>query len=863
MNCVSYRRLLALLIASVPLVLTAQTTSTSTATDQTKDEIVTLEKFEVTEMKSFSDQAIAGKTPVSFSEIGKETLSSELGSRDIPLVLNSTPSVYASADSGGAGDSRVNVRGFNQRNVSILINGVPTNDIENGWLYWSNWDGLGDVTSTIQMQRGLSNVTLPTPSIGGTMNIITDPAGSDRGGSFKTEVGSDGFLKGTLVLNTGMLQDKVAMTVGLVAKTGDGYARGTWTEGYGYYLGSVWKVNEKNRLELFAISAPQTHGQRTFASNIAAYDEGYARSLGYSDADIAGALTRGPVNSGGEFNPNYAPVNSSYTGQQYYWGGLHSRHDAGYINERENYFTKPQVNLNWRTTINDQLKIFSVFYYSGGRGGGSGTLYNTAGIYGFQSSSRAFGFISNSDPLYGSAYDWNATIAANAGTKTVRGDKTKPAGESLGILRNSVNEQDQYGIVSKATYTMSDALSFTAGIDWRTASIDHFREIRDLLGGTYYVPAAGQYSEFDPQGATRHLGLGDKVDYFETNTVDWLGLFLQAKYDKGPITAFGVVGYSYVDYSFTDHFRKATNGGEYKLDPGKIDGNQFKGGVQYAVTDNLRAYVNAGFVSKAPVFDGVINDVTGVLVNTGNEKFDSYEAGVRYETTDRKFNVSASYYYTKWRNRTVSSVNEIANTITYLRGIDSDYSGLEVEGAYQPNKWVRLDLAASFGDWYYTNDVNSEVNDITTGASLPSSGTIYVRDLKVGDAPQSQVAYAVTVYPTRGMSVKLQGRWYDRYWSDYTPESRTSSSDRGQPWEIPSFTVYDLHVNYTLPLEFRKFDISVFAHIFNLLDKTYVSDATDNSSYEGVPGAPSHSAQRAEVFLGLPVTYNAGVKIKF
>ena len=34
--------------------------------------------------------------------------------------------------------------------------------IQNGWVYWSNWDGVGDVTSSIQMQRGLSAVNLAT-----------------------------------------------------------------------------------------------------------------------------------------------------------------------------------------------------------------------------------------------------------------------------------------------------------------------------------------------------------------------------------------------------------------------------------------------------------------------------------------------------------------------------------------------------------------------------------------------------------------------------------------------------------------------------------------------------------------------------
>ena len=44
------------------------------------------------------------------------------------------------------------------------------------------------------MQRGLSAVNLATPSIGGTMNIITDPAAHERGGKFKQEAGAGGLL---------------------------------------------------------------------------------------------------------------------------------------------------------------------------------------------------------------------------------------------------------------------------------------------------------------------------------------------------------------------------------------------------------------------------------------------------------------------------------------------------------------------------------------------------------------------------------------------------------------------------------------------------------------------------------------------
>jgi Outer membrane receptor proteins, mostly Fe transport len=831
-------------------------------------DLIVRETFTVTEMKAFSDQAIPGETPVAFTELGKDVITRELGSRDIPLVLNSAPSVFATADGGAAGDARVNVRGFSQRNVGILINGVPTNDIENGWLYWSNWDVLGDVTSTIQIQRGLSNVSLPTPSIGGTMNIITDPTATHRGGSAKVEFGSDHFFKATGVVNTGLLQDKFALTVAGMAKTGEGYPNGAWSRGLGYYIGATWIVNENHRLELFALGAPQRHGQRSFASNIAAYSIAEARAMGFTDEQIystasgadAGALRQGPINAGFNYNQNVAPVSRSYAGKQFYWGGLHSREDPDHINERENYFHKPQVNLNWYATISPDVKLTSVFYYSGGRGGGAGTLNNG-------SSSAAFARYPNTVAKYGSNINWDATIASNAGAVAANGT-AKTAGQSLGILRNSVNNQDQFGAVSKLSYEVTPELTLTAGLDWRTAKIDHFREVRDLLGGDYYLPTVAQASEFWADGANTKLGLGDKVDYFNTNEVDWLAGFLTAQYDAERVHAFGVYGYSVIDYKFIDHFRRAAPGSseKYTLNPGSTDGHQIKGGLSYDLSNNLSAFANAGWVSKTPIFDGVINDTVGTLVNgSKNEKFTSFETGLRWTSDSGKFNVSANAYFTKWRDRTVSVTNESADTITYLRGVDSNYNGVEIESAYRPNKFVRFDLAASFGNWKYTDDVEGEVFAISTGQQTSGSPVYYIDGVSVGDAPQTQIALGTTVYPANGLSVKVLGRWYDRYYSDFTPESRTVVGDRENSWQIPDYLLFDLHINYDLPSFSNRFDVSVFFHVFNLLDETYISDATDESSFEsvGLNLASRHSAQRAEVFFGAPRSFNAGVMVRF
>ena len=107
------------------------------------------------EIKVTADVAKTRETPVAFSNISIQKIKEDIGSRDIPMLLNSTPGVYATTRGGGEGDARVSIRGFNQRFIAVLIDGVPVNDMENGEVYWSNWFGLDGVTRNIQVQRGL------------------------------------------------------------------------------------------------------------------------------------------------------------------------------------------------------------------------------------------------------------------------------------------------------------------------------------------------------------------------------------------------------------------------------------------------------------------------------------------------------------------------------------------------------------------------------------------------------------------------------------------------------------------------------------------------------------------------------------
>ena len=97
--------------------------------------------------------------------------------------------MYATQGGGGTGDSRISVRGFDQRNVAVLINGVPVNDMENGQVFWSNWD-LGDVTKSLQVQRGLSASKIAVPAVGGTINVLTKGFDDKRSVLGRLETGS-------------------------------------------------------------------------------------------------------------------------------------------------------------------------------------------------------------------------------------------------------------------------------------------------------------------------------------------------------------------------------------------------------------------------------------------------------------------------------------------------------------------------------------------------------------------------------------------------------------------------------------------------------------------------------------------------
>ncbi|MDP5140598.1 MAG: TonB-dependent receptor, partial [Spirosomaceae bacterium] len=210
-----------------------------------------------------TDIAVQRQTPVAISNIKPLDIEEKVGNLEFPEIMKSTPSVYVTRTGGGYGDSRINVRGFDQRNLAIMINGQPVNDMENGAVYWSNWQGLQDVANGIQIQRGLGATSIAVPSVGGTINIVTKATDKEAGGSLKLGVGNDGYQKISAAYNSGISDKGWATSILLAGWQGDGYVDGTKGQGVNYFFGVGYEASSKSKFNFAFMGAGQWHNQRS------------------------------------------------------------------------------------------------------------------------------------------------------------------------------------------------------------------------------------------------------------------------------------------------------------------------------------------------------------------------------------------------------------------------------------------------------------------------------------------------------------------------------------------------------------------------------------------------------------------------
>ena len=786
-----------------------------------------------------SQIAVARKTPVAVSSVPMSFIEEKIGTQEFPEILKSTPGVHANKEGGGYGDSEIYMRGFDNTNIAVMVNGVPMNDMENQKVYWSNWAGLTDVTRTMQTQRGLGASKVSAPSVGGTINIITKGLDAKKGGSIYYGMGNDNMNKVMFTVSTGMSKSGWAMTL-LGSKTwGDGYAQGTDFKGYTYFVNISKRINEQHQLSFTAFGAPQEHYQRKGALTLA----------DWKMTEQVWGITDHKYNSSYGFDKN---------GQ---------RRTAEY-----NVYHKPQLSLNHQWQINDKSSLSTVLYMSIGRG---------------------YGYSGQGNSTYGYSYtDWYGANYGTLQTKFRNADGTFNYGMiqdineqsehgSMLVMGKLKNYHNWYGLVSTYNTKIGKDFDFYGGVDFRAYKGVHTNEILDLYSGKYYIDSSRQNAKAvnnvnasNPDWVNEKLGVGDVMYRDYDGHVVQEGAFFQTEYTKSDLSAFISGSLSNTSYWRYDRLYYDKKHAESKTK--SYIGFTVKGGANYNINEHHNVFFNAGYISRAPMFNNVFLTYTSSNVtnpDAKNEKVLSFEVGYGYRL--KWLQVDLNAYWTKWMDKSMAKQLSVGaqQTDGYINmaGLDARHQGIELEVKASPLYWLDLNGMFSIGDWQWDSNAKGYIYD-ANGQPLDKDGNvasaplaedhyfagIALKGIRVGGSAQTTAALGATV--KIGKQIRIGADWtlYARNYAYYqvsssnlTPGKTTTVAD---PWKAPTASQFDLNASYKFKL--AGLNATISGNVNNLFDYQYLGKVWN-------PRSGAANKDNVYGFYAFGRTFSTRLKVNF
>jgi outer membrane receptor for Fe3+-dicitrate len=824
--------------------------------------------------------AVDRKTPVAVSTIKAEQIQQLVGNQEFPEILRSTPSVYVTKSGGGFGDSRINVRGFDQTNTAVMINGIPVNDMENGAVYWSNWAGLTDIASSVQIQRGLGASKLAVPSVGGSINIITNPAEREAGGQVSLSAGNDGYQKYGLNLSTGLMDNGWAVTFQGSHTRGDGYVDGTQFRAYSYF-GAVSKTfNKKHTIVLTGLGAPQWHNQRT----VGAFDGVTLRTFVNPDDSVSNDGAGYGYDNSIRFNHLAGELN----GEEFSW--------------RKNFYHKPKFFVNHYWTISDKTSLKTSAYASFGRGGGTGPRGRMSNDDRYRDNDTRLRDEDNQ-------VQWASIVAYNQGQTLISdtaafgvknpdadfGDGTQftSTSSSNGFIRRaSMNSHNWYGVLSTLTHEVNDKIILTAGIDGRAYKGIHYRRVENLLGNDAYLSRANgnnsnnyiteaSPADFGNFNDDSYKDGTNVINYWNDGLVSWVGLFGQMEYSTDKLSVFATLngsnqGFKRVDYfnyleedtrqAISDTISTMTKDEWLTENPGQASdwqnflGGVIKAGANYNIDDNHNVFFNAGVTSRQPIFDNVfINFVNDINPDIENQTISTVELGYGYRSKIIRANVNL--YRTNWGNRQFNRTiqNGKGEDVAYLfTGVEQLHQGIEIEGTITPSRKISFDVMLSLNDWKYVKDFTATGTNLDTQQPEGEEETIFANGLEVGDAAQTTFRVAANYKPIQGLKLYASYYYAGRLFADY--DVNEFDEPGGSIVQLPSYGIVDAGVFYNFTVS--GLDLSLGVNVNNVLDLVYIAELDTNISDDATtPNVNELYNNRG--FFSTGRTWNTTLRVNF
>lgn len=395
-------------------------------------------------------------TPLSIKTLQPSHIKLYSTSPNYVEMMQGIPGVYATPSTGSYGDATLNIRGFKQENISILLNGIPIQGLTSGSMYWNNWMGLAEATYAVQIQKGMGSSMLADCAMGGMVNIITKTGEGLPEWDFSTSYTQYGTKKAMLSYSTGQLKHGWSANMMVSGVYGDGFVEASEVKSMSYLLSVSKILNDNNTLIFTALGSPEQHDQRNTELSKEEIDEhgrGYSKNWGYLN------------------------------GQKYSIG--------------RNHYFKPYFTLQHlmdKGALHMKNSVYLAIADGGGRSTYNDTTYVKKSIIDHQT---ADGHI-----------DFNSVIADN-----------EAAGVAGNFILDYLSGHTQAGAIATADYNLNERFKLSGGLQYQYFDTWSKMVILDMLGADHYTMYGKDYKVGDyigsMYGRTTHLASGfGQVNYY-------------------------------------------------------------------------------------------------------------------------------------------------------------------------------------------------------------------------------------------------------------------------------------------------------------------------------------------------------------
>lgn len=588
------------------------------------------------EIEVVSPRAYERKSAVAFTELDRQQVREKYQAQDVPMLLAETPGVYAYSDAGnGIGYSYVQVRGFPQRRVAVTINGIPENDPESHEVYWVDHPDILASATSVQIQRGVGAALYGASAVGGSVNLETTGFPAERRVSAFAGFGSYNTRRFSLDYESGLLDDKYAVSGRYSRILSDGYRDQSWTRLWSYYFSVA-------RLDSWLTSRVNIYGG---PENLHLAYYGVDRS--YLDGTATGNADK---------DRRYNPLE---------WKG-----------ETDNFF-EPRYELIQDAKLSERATLTSSLFFFNGDG------YYDDFPYGPQDLAlhHLGSFNVDSDSLYPTLYyQLDSTGAparlSNGKYRVVQSELTQ---------RLSVTDK-HYGWIPRARIH-HDHGELTVGAEWREHTGRHFGEI---TWAQALAPGSAPNTRFyDYTGHVRVLSAYAEEAWEPAAEVRVNGS-LQLRHTRYAVDRDVFNGY---DFSLGYTFLNPRLGANWNVDE---HWNVFGSFAHVQVEPILGEIYRADDPTATPLFGTL--DVANHMYRdplVHPEKLNDFEAGAGLRSGSSYLKATA--YWLDFRDEIVPNggITSLGTIIT-SNAARSAHRGLELEGAWRHGSGVEISGNASF-----------------------------------------------------------------------------------------------------------------------------------------------------------------------